>query len=238
MVRAIFFDWFNTLARYEPSREEVLSQAFREFDIQISPQKIAPGLLVADKDFFEANSVLPVRKRSPEEQAKIWARYMQTVLTEAGISVPMAADTLVKILRKAQELSKALHFVLFEDVLPTLKALKERGLTLGLLTNVDQDMRPICQALGLEPYVDFVVTSGEVGVDKPHPQIFLTALKRAGVKAEEAIHVGDQYRLDVIGARGVGITPLLLDRFDLYPEVADCPRLRSLAELERYLSQD
>ena len=96
-------------------------------------------------------------------------------------------------------------------------------------------MNPICRELGLEPYLDFVVTSGEVGADKPEPLIFLTALQRAGVDASQAVHVGDQYNLDVLGARGVGITPILIDRYDLSPQVSDCLRIHRLTELAERL---
>ena len=235
MIKAVFFDWFNTLARYEPPREELQSQALQEFGIYISPQKIMPGLLVADKGFFEENTIFPVRKRSPEEQAKIYTSYQKTILTEAGVNVSSEPDMFLKIMQKVQQLSQGMNFTLFDDVLPTLLALKEQNLTLGLLTNLDRDMKPICHELGLEPYLNFTVTFGEVGVDKPNPPIFLTALQRAGVNASEAVHVGDQYRLDVIGARGVGITPILIDRYNLYPEVSDCPRIHSLTKLAQYL---
>jgi putative hydrolase of the HAD superfamily len=80
-----------------------------------------------------------------------------------------------------------------------------------------------------------VVTSKEVGVDKPNPLIFQAALQRAVVDASEAVHVGDQYKMDVVGARGVGINPILIDRYNLYPEVSDCPRIRNLSELADYL---
>ena len=96
-------------------------------------------------------------------------------------------------------------------------------------------MAPICRQLGLEPYLDFVVTSEEVGSDKPEPPIFQAALERAGVNASEAVHVGDQYKIDVEGARGVGISPILIDRYDFSPDVTDCPRIHSLTELSKYL---
>ncbi len=96
-------------------------------------------------------------------------------------------------------------------------------------------MAPICRQLGLEPYLDFVVTSKEAGADKPKPPIFLAALDKAGVNASEAVHVGDQYKLDVIGARGVGISPILIDRYDIYPNISDCPRIHSLTELAQHL---
>lgn len=235
MIKAVFFDWFNTLARYNPPREELQSQALREVGIDISPQKIMPGLLIADRDYFEENAVFPIRKRSPEEQAKIYSRYQQTILTEAGVNVSNDPDILAKIMKKTQQLYKGITFVLFDDVLSILKMLKGQNLTLGLLTNLDTDMKPICHELGLEPYIDFIVTSGEVGADKPKPAIFLAALQKAKVKASEAIHVGDQYKLDAVGAMGVGIRPILIDRYNSYPEVTDCPRIHRLTELTEYL---
>ena len=126
-------------------------------------------------------------------------------------------------------------FTLFDDVLPTLKVLKEQSLILGLLTNLTQDIAPIYHKLGLESYLDFVVSSGDVGADKPNPPIFLVALQRAGVEASETVHVGDQYRLDVVGAREVGISPILIDRYDLYPDVTDCPRINTLSQITEYL---
>ncbi|MFC2021895.1 HAD family hydrolase [Chloroflexota bacterium] len=235
MIKAVFFDWFNTLARYEPPREELQSQALQEFGIHISPQEIIPGLMIADRGYFEENAVFPIRKRSPEEQAKIWTRYQRTILTESGVNVSKEPDILVKIMKRVRELSQGMSFILFDDVLSTLKTLKEQNFTLGLLTNLDRDMNPICREMGMETYISFVVTSREVGVDKPNPPIFLAALQRAGVSASEAVHVGDQYKLDVIGARGVGITPILIDRYNLYSEVNDCPRIHSLTELTEYL---
>ena len=212
MIKAVFFDWFNTLARYESPREELQSQALQEFGIHVSPQEIMHGLLAADRILFEENAVSPVRERSHEERAKVYIRYQETILSEAGVNISGEPDTLVKIITRAQELSQGMSFTLFDDVLSTLKTLKKRSLPLGLLTNFDGEMKPICQQLGLEPYIDFVVTSAEVGADKPSPPIFLAALEQTGINAAEKVHVGDQYKSDVIGAGGVGINLLLIDR--------------------------
>ena len=235
MIKAVFFDWFNTLTRYEPPREELQSQALQEFGIHVSPQQLVRGLLIADRGYFEENSIFPIRKRNLEEQARIYTGYQTTILTEAGVNLPTEPEILLKIMQRLQQLSAGMTFALFDDVLPTLKALKEQKLIVGLLTNLDRDMKPICRELGVEPYINFVVTSGEVGADKPNPAIFLAALQQAGVNAPEAVHVGDQYKLDIIGARGVGINPILIDRYGIYPETNDCPRIYSLTELFKYL---
>jgi len=155
------------------------------------------------------------------------------VLDSAGIKADQ--ELLTKVMKKVGELFQGTTWTLFGDVLPTLKTLKQQNFIIGLLTNLAKDMDPVCRKLGLRPYLDFVVTSEEAGADKPNPLIFQTALQRAGVDASEAIHVGDQYKMDVVGARGVAINPILIDRYDLYSEVSDCPRIRTLAELLDYL---
>jgi putative hydrolase of the HAD superfamily len=233
VIKAVFLDWFNTLARFEPPREELHCQALQEFGVEASAEKVKRGILLADKYWFDENIKSKIEARSPEEQAEIGLRYEQILLNEAGVKV--TKELLLKVIKKLQELYKGITFVLFEDVLSTLKELKGKKYILGLLTNLSRDMAPICRQLGLEPYLDFVVTSEEVGSDKPQPPIFLAALERAGVNASEAVHIGDQYKIDVVGARGVGINPILIDRYDFYPDVTDCPRIHHLSELARYL---
>ena len=49
------------------------------------------------------------------------------------------------------------------------------------------------------------------------------------------IFIGDQYLIDIVGSREVGIQPILIDRCDLYPHITDCPRIRTLPEVEKHL---
>ncbi len=233
MIRAVFFDWFNTLARYEPPRQELHSQLLREFGIKVSPSDLIPGLQAADRYFFTESSRDPAKKRNPEAQAELYLHYTEIMLGQAGVK---ASKPLIRrMLQKWPEMFAGAKFALFDDVLPTLKTLKERRLILGLLTNATREAIAIYRELGLEPYLDFVVTSEEAGADKPAPLIFLKALEKAGASAAETIHVGDQYDIDIAGARGVGINPILIDRYALYPEINDCPYVRTLPEVVNYL---
>jgi putative hydrolase of the HAD superfamily len=235
LIKAVFFDWFNTLAVYHPPREELQSKALEEYGFNISPEAIRPALLKADKELFEENAVSSLRLKTPEQQNEMYIRYQKTLLSEVGIDVSGDPGIIPGILAKANELYKDLSFILFDDVIPVMKNLKERELITGLITNIESGMKPICDSLGLGPYLDFTVTSGEAGSDKPQPEIFMLALKRAGVPATEAIHIGDQYRIDAMGARGAGIKPIIIDRNGLYPEITDVPRIRSLDEVFDYL---
>jgi len=92
-----------------------------------------------------------------------------------------------------------------------LAALRARGLTVACISNSDGTVGALLERLGLGASLDFVVDSGLVGVEKPDPRIFALALERAGVAAAEAVHVGDLFSVDVIGARRAGIEPVLLD---------------------------
>lgn len=233
MIKAVFFDWFDTLVHYEPPRQELYTRILQELGISVTLKKLMLGIQSADKYFLEENTRLAVAQRNPQEQAEVHIRYQNIVLTGAGIKAERELS--LKLMKRMMQLFQGLKMVIFDDVLPTLKNLRERGLTTGLLTNASKNVLALQSELGLEPYLNFIITSKEVGADKPEPPIFLAALERAGVKASESVHVGDHYNVDVTGARGVGIQPILLDRYNLCPEVSDCPRIHSLTELVQYI---
>ena len=96
-----------------------------------------------------------------------------------------------------------------------------RGYRLAVLTNLRRDMDELTRRLGISQYLEFCITGREVG-EKPATAIFEAGLRRMAVAPEQAIHVGDQPRSDVAGARDAGLRPVLIDRGGFHPEVADC----------------
>jgi putative hydrolase of the HAD superfamily len=93
---------------------------------------------------------------------------------------------------------------LYEDSLPTLRGLRERGVRTALVSNCDHFAGPLVQALGLKDEVDALVLSFEVGVHKPSAEIYLVALEALGARPEQAVFVDDQPEyLD--GAAALGI---------------------------------
>ena len=79
-----------------------------------------------------------------------------------------------------------------------------------------------------------VVSAEEVRAYKPYPEIFMRALERAGLTAEEVIHVGDSLDSDVLGAKNVGIEPILVDRAGKYSDT-EVRRVGNLAEVLDYI---
>jgi putative hydrolase of the HAD superfamily len=119
---------------------------------------------------------------------------------------------------------------LFSDVKETLIELRRRGKQLGILSNFPPHLEDTLKLHGIHGYFAFFVISSLVGLEKPDPAIFELAFERAGVPKEEILYVGDHVDDDIRGARAVGLSAILIDRHDRWPE-AGCVRIRSLSEL-------
>ena len=232
MINAVFFDLYGTLAGFDPSRYQIQSTACTEFGIRVTPEGVLNGYALADAYMAEENAVRPLRERDPDSRDQFFAEYESLVLR--GDHVEVTSDEALKIWRRVRQVPYQL--TRFDDVLPVLDLLKSQGLTLALLSNMNRDGDELAESLGLTPYLDFSVTSVEVGAEKPHPPIFMAALDKAGVSPKDVIHVGDQPISDVEGARGVGINAVLLDRDGNHPDFQDCPRIESLMEIPGLLA--
>jgi HAD superfamily hydrolase (TIGR01662 family) len=231
MIKAVFFDFYNTLVGYDPPREELQARVLKDFGIEVSPEVFRRPLVIADEFIYGEHARFPLSKRSKEETGALYAQYQGIVLKEAGIDA--SQELIAGIMGKWQKLKFKL--VLFDDVMSALTHLRELGLILGLISNVERDITPNCRELGLSVLLQVVVTSQEVGFNKPQPKIFQAALKQAKVKPSEAIYVGDQHQIDVVGANAVGMRGILLDRGGYFEEITDCLRIRSLTEVAEHL---
>lgn len=108
---------------------------------------------------------------------------------------------------------------------------KDRGYKLGVISNSEGQVRRLVEHLGLDSKFDLLVDSHEVGFCKPDKKIFEYALGKIGVSPNEAVHIGDIFEIDVMGAKGVGISPILIDR-DGFHKNKDCTKIKSLGELK------
>ncbi|EIE20438.1 HAD-superfamily hydrolase [Coccomyxa subellipsoidea C-169] len=88
--------------------------------------------------------------------------------------------------------------------LPALAAIRSSGIKLGVVSNFDTRLRPLLTAMGAAEVFDTMVISAEVGAEKPNPLIFEIACQQLGVEPEEAVHIGDDRRNDITGARSAG----------------------------------
>jgi HAD superfamily hydrolase (TIGR01549 family) len=130
------------------------------------------------------------------------------------------------------EFKKHTSWQLYPDVLPTLKALRARGYTLGVISDWGIALGPILRKHGLATYFDCLLISAATQHAKPSPHLYERALQRVNAIPDYSLHIGDSYIHDVLGARAVGMTPVLLDRkASLEERRIDCPLVYSLYEL-------
>ncbi|WP_051533795.1 HAD family hydrolase [Desulfitibacter alkalitolerans] len=103
------------------------------------------------------------------------------------------------------------RFYTFPGVEKTLEELK-KNYKLAMITNGAPDLqREKVFKANLDRYFEVIVVSGEVGVGKPKPKIFMEALTKLGVSPQEAVMIGDSMARDIAGANGVGITSVWIN---------------------------
>lgn len=159
-----------------------------------------------------------------DHDEEIWIRFTEDIVRGMGGRGPGIHDVAVEIVRGWEH---AHNFELYEDAVPTIAALRSRGLLLGLVSNTSRDLGLFVRHFELD--VDAWVSSGVHGKVKPSPSIFRAALDLLGVGPEDAVMVGDTIVDDVEGARALGMRALLLDREGRF---CDAPaRLTNLLEL-------
>lgn len=224
--RAVLFDAGNTLVFVEPRR---------------ALEVLAPYGATTDLDAFHGAErgarlrlVRSLAGPSPVPEADAWRGYFRALLTGLGIRAQVAKEA-GRAMLAAHEADHM--WTRIDPATPgALARLRAAGYRLGVVSNADGRMPDVMTTVGLEPLFEFVVDSHRVGVEKPDPRIFEIAVERLGLTPEECVYVGDLYAVDVVGARGAGLHPVLLDPFDAYEGLAlGVDRIADVAALPRWL---
>jgi putative hydrolase of the HAD superfamily len=107
------------------------------------------------------------------------------------------------------------NWLLVDDALATLNALRDGGCRMGIISNAgdNKDVFQLVEKFGIEAYFDFVLTSAACGWRKPNPRIFELALAHWGFDPAEAAMVGDKLEADILGANQIGIFSIWAKRY-------------------------
>jgi len=203
--QGVFFDAGDTLITADPPLREVALTLATQLFPDLAPPLLLSALAAA-RAFF---SQYYLHYSSQEEDRLLadMAQAMRTALRET-------ADVDIDFLPFVNQVRDSIRYRPFPDVLPTLRSLRRWGKTLAVVSNWDPALPTLLAQVGLAEFFAFILPSAEIGVEKPDGRIFSVALQRLGLEPQEVVHIGDSYEADVVGARAVGITPILLDRED------------------------
>jgi HAD superfamily hydrolase (TIGR01549 family) len=139
-----------------------------------------------------------------------------------------------KLIKRLVKLFDKLDGRPYPDTFDCLKLLKSGGYKLGLISNTSFDSyNKILIKYRLDDYFVVSLKSYEIGFIKPCREIFEAMLIKIGVKANDALMIGDNLEDDIEGARVVGIEGILIDRKNIYPQFPK--RISSLVELKDIL---
>lgn len=227
-IKTVLFDAGNTIVYPD---YDLIEDMLKEFGIGIQ----ADALYKRDCLLRDEWNVLSA---SPRAAVLSWDDYWQELFRRVGVKAEVMDRMMAKLTRSNEE--EKLWAQVFAETHAVLAELHAAGFTLGVISNSDGKVERYLRKAGLRDCFNFVVDSFLVGAAKPDPRIFQISLQLAGTTPAETVFVGDIYTVDVVGARRVGIHPVLLKEALLFrPTVNspvidnhfDCVVIQSLAKL-------
>jgi putative hydrolase of the HAD superfamily len=220
-VEVVFLDAGGVLLNPDWERG---SKILADYGIEVTPAQLVRAELTAKRQMDDAGFVHGTGSIGREDG------YLGWVVGATGVPFDPEALHAAAADFEAEHLRDNLWSDMPAEVPGALGRLQDAGYRMGVISNAEQNLRDRIVQAGLEPFFETLVISAEVGSEKPDRVIFDEALHRMAVTPDHAIHVGDFYALDVVGARGAGMTPILFDMADLFTD-RDCIRIGSLSEL-------
>lgn len=211
VIRTVLFDFSGTLFRIESTREWLRAV------LDERGHSMAESELDECAARLEAAGALPggaPPRRIPGPLADVWAvrdtstERHRAAYTGLAREVPLPDDGMYDALYDRHMTARA--WCPYPDAGEVLRGLRERGVGVGVVSNIGWDLRPVFRARGLDPLVDTYTLSFEHGVQKPDVRIFRSACEGLGRDPREVLMVGDDRRADG-GAAGLGCAVHFVD---------------------------
>ena len=209
-VRAVFFDLGNTLmfdrdpwADLYQRADDELWNSLQKAGVRSSPGELYPG----ENSLF--HYYYKLRANDLDEPGIMPT--LRQLLDEHDIKI--SDPDLRSAIRSMYEVTQT-NWYPEEDAAPTLQALRESGLRLGIISNGADDDNTITliDKGNLGSFFDVVISSAAVGKRKPDPLIFQTALDHFRLPAEAAVMIGDSYEADILGGHQAGLQTVWITR--------------------------
>ena len=209
----VLFDAGETLVTPRESFGAVYARVLGTLGVDLSAADLEQGLRRCWADTNRA--IEPGVDRyamDPGGENAYWLRFVEGTLrrTPRAPRDPAFAANAVTPLREA--FRDPASWLVFDDVIPVLSALRRAGARLAIVSNWDSSLPALLDRLGLATWFDAIVVSHLEGMEKPRPELFLLAVARLGGTPVEALHVGDVPELDEAGATAAGIASVIVDR--------------------------
>lgn len=228
-IRAILFDFDGTLKHHLPTGGEVFSDYVIRLGLGITEADRRRAAIWEHYYFANSPEIRADQKKFNGEDEDFWFHFGHRRLAALGCPPNLIQDLGPKVSNYMRDFYKPEVWVP-GDVRTAIPELRRAGYILGVVSNRDHPYQHEIDSLGMTGYFHFSLAGGEVNSKKPEPGIFYAALERAGVTAQQALYIGDNYFADVVGSRRAGLQPVLYDPKGLFHEPG-CPVIASFNEL-------
>jgi putative hydrolase of the HAD superfamily len=228
-LRVVFFDAGNTLLRmdYAAIAAELARHGVRVAADVVQRAEWRARVRLDDEVFARAAAA------DSTESPAAATLYTEYLLEGLGVTDRRTVDQVVAW-RRGYNPPVGLWTAHDPQALDALALVRRSGLRAAAISNSNGTVRSVLDAVGVGGHLDFVLDSGEVGVEKPDRRIFELALGRSGVAAAEAAYIGDFYTIDARGAGSAGLRAVLLDPGGWWG-ARDCDRAPDLLSAVRML---
>ena len=230
LPEVVFFDVGHTLIYPSPSVGQVYAEAMREAGLECSADEAEKAFVDAWKEQRRRHGSQKPAYGSTDEDARNWWRKV-VKLSVKPFGEPEDFQDLFE--RLWHYFANPDAWSVYDDVHPALDRLENMGVRRALISNWDSRLAHILKELGLWVHFESRIISSHEGIEKPNPAIFQSALSAMSVAPENAMHVGDSYDEDVLGAHQAGLEAVWLVRNGevCEPDDADCHTITNLDEL-------
>jgi putative hydrolase of the HAD superfamily len=225
--KVICFDMGYTLLMHRPTGPDLYRRVLVDSGIDVSLETLEAALAPAREHYIRSTREGRDFEASMDQATAFWTEYNGIILKALGVPEERHREVGEKIYTTAWQPE---NWELFPDSVAALEALRAAGIRMVVISNFVDTLRAVCELHQVAGFFEDIIASVEAGAMKPDPRIFRLALRRLGVDAADAWHVGDNYWADVLGSRAVGMTPVLVDRERAVPN-PDCLTVHSLHEL-------
>ena len=225
VLRAVLFDWGDTLMRWAP--EPDLLEAGHAAGFAAIGRDPVPALTERFRDAYLAAFFEPGLIEEIEYPAEV-----RRLLGEFGHEV--SDDELARFLA-AEHAAWAPATQLATTTHALLEALRDRGLKLGLVSNAFDPadlLHRDLERLGIAERVDVALFSSEVGRRKPDPEIFRRALAALEIEPADALFVGDTLSTDIAGAAALGLSTCQALWFRADEDIAPEPDFQAFTQMD------
>ncbi len=223
---AVTFDMGYTLVHFYPSEEELYLRALHSLGLHPDPARLREVRNRIWDEFFR-NAASETYEPTEAWSWKVDVWMAQETLRQFGYEASLA-EPVVRAVKAMYREPGAVR--LYPEVPEVLQGLRTGGHALAIISNWSWDLHDYVALTGITDHFAVISASARIGCEKPHPEIFRQTLRQLNVAPERALHVGDSYEADYLGARSVGMNALWLDRAGTNAHT-DCPTIRNLTEV-------